>query len=59
VTLVILVVTAWVLTGLLEVQSVGSLLLLLAVAFPFVLVLVGKLAGQDFVGWLGNLLGKK
>ena len=59
VTLVILVVTAWVLTRLLEVQSVGSLVLLLAIAFPFVLVLVGKLAGQDFVGWLGNLLGKK
>ncbi|MCP4424481.1 MAG: hypothetical protein GY803_08325, partial [Chloroflexi bacterium] len=48
-TLVILVVMAWVLTVLLEVQSVGSFLLLLAVAFPFLLVLVSKLAGQDFV----------
>lgn len=59
VTLIILVVTAWVLASLLEIKSVGSLLLVLAVAFPFVLVLVGKLAGQDFIGWLGNLLGKK
>jgi hypothetical protein len=59
VTVVILVVAAWVLTSLLEVKSVGNLVLVLAILFPFILVLVGKLAGQDFVGWLGNLLGKK
>lgn len=56
VTLIVLVVAAWVLTTLLEIKSVGSLILILAVAFPFILVLVGKLAGQDFIAWLGDLL---
>ena len=59
VTLIVLVVAAWVLTSLLEIKSVGSLMLILVIAFPFILVLVGKLTGTDFVAWLGSLFQKK
>lgn len=59
VTLAVLVVVALVLRYILEVQSVGSLVLLLAILLPFILVIVGKLAGQDFLAWLRDLLVKK
>jgi len=59
VAVIILVVIAWVLKTILGDQSIGSLVLLLVIVFPFILVLVGKLTGQDFVGWLGQLLSKK
>ncbi len=59
VTLAVLVVVALVLRYILEVQSVGSLVLLLVILLPFILVIVGKLTGQDFLAWLRDLLGKK
>ncbi|HRQ40638.1 MAG TPA: hypothetical protein PLD25_22205 [Chloroflexota bacterium] len=59
VTLAVLAGVALVLRYILEVQSVGSLVLLLAILLPFILVIVGRLAGQDFLAWLQDLLGKK
>ncbi len=58
VSLLVVVVLAWVLKTLIGDQSTGNLVLLLVVIFPFILVLVGKLTGQDLIAWFGQLLGR-
>ncbi|MBE2224612.1 MAG: hypothetical protein IAF02_23940 [Anaerolineae bacterium] len=57
ISLLVVVVLAWVLKTLIGDQSTGNLVLLLVVIFPFILVLVGKLTGQDLIAWFGQLLG--
>lgn len=59
VTLLVLVVAAWVLSSLMGDTSTTNLIILLVIAFPVILVLVGKLTGQDLLGWFGQLLGRE
>ena len=53
--LAIMVVSAAVLRYILNVTEVSNLILLLLIELPFVLVIIGKLTGQDFLNWLSKL----
>jgi hypothetical protein len=59
VALLILAVSAAVLRYVLEITNIGALVVILVILLPFVLVVAGRLTGQDFIGWLGSLLRRK
>lgn len=54
-TLVVVVGTALVMRFILEIQNGWWFVLVLGIEFPFILVIIGKLTGQNFLTWLKTL----